>query len=129
MSDSFDFLGKVTKIDETLKHAGVQAEFKRTAFAYVGGLIKTAQYAKVRRLAANNGVSDDELMAIDRFMNDDPMSMNICKAFCQSSWYNLPAEETAREHGADLATVKAMLNSNCFALFYTWPPGGWPKGI
>jgi hypothetical protein len=117
----FDLDAVLAKID---KSTG-STDFSRNACAYLCGLIDGKAFGGARRQSVNHGASKKDVVAVSRYIKEDPASQNIWKAFCYYAYYvGVTPADAATKFNASLPQLQTILKYKPMAFvfeFARWP--------
>jgi len=117
----FDLDAALTKID---KSTGSTA-FSRAACAYLCGLTDGPAFGGAKRQAVNNGAVKKDVVAVSRYVKEDPASTAIWKAFCYYSWYvGVTPADAAAKFDTSLPQLQTVLKYKPMGFvfdFSRWP--------
>ncbi len=120
----FDLDGVLSKID---KSTG-STDFSRIACAYLCGLVDGKVFGGARRQSVNQGAVKKDVVAVSRFIREDPTSQAIWKAFCYYSYYvGVTPAEAAAKFDASLPQLQTVLKYKPMAFVFDYAK--WPEEL
>lgn len=120
-SSGFNLDAVLSKID---KSTG-STDFSRVACAYLCGLVDGNVFGGAKRQSVNHGAVKKDVVAVSRFIKEDPAGDLLWKAFCYCSYYvGVTPADASTKFNTSLPQLQTILKYKPMAFvfeFARWP--------
>lgn len=117
----FDLDAVLATIDKSTN----STEFSRIACAYLCGLVDGKAFGGAKRQSVNQGAAKKDVVAVSRYIKEDPISQATWKAYCYYSYYvGVTPADAATKFSTPLSQLQTVLKYKPMAFvfeFTKWP--------